>query len=224
MNNLNHVAIIIDGNRRYAKRKALEVWKGHDFGAETVEKTIEWCNDLKIKELTFYALSHENLKRDKLEVDALMNLMRRWFKKLKSDERIKKNKIKIKFIGRLHLLPKDLQELSLETEKDTKDHSNLIVNFCIAYGGRQEIVDSVTHLIKNNLQVTEENIKKNLYLQSEPELIIRTGGAPRLSNFLTWQSIYSEIIFLEKLWPEFTKQDLVDCIEKYSNIKRNFGK
>ena len=224
MNQLNHIAIIIDGNRRYAKRKALEVWKGHDFGAETVEKTIDWCNELKIKELTFYALSQENLKREKLEVEALMNLMRRWFKKIKIDERIKKNKIKIRFIGRLNLLPKDIQVLSQEIERDTQDYSNLTVNFCIAYGGRQEIVDAVSHLVKNNLEINEENIKKNLYLQSEPELIIRTGGAPRLSNFLTWQSVYSEIIFLQKLWPEFTKQDLEDCINQFQAIKRNFGK
>lgn len=224
MNSLQHLAIIIDGNRRYAKQKAFEVWKGHDFGAETVEKAIEWCSELDIKELTFYALSMENLKRDKIEVDALLNLMRKWFKKLKTDPRIKKNKIRIKFHGRLHLLPKDLQDLAIETENETKDHSRMVVNFCIAYGGRQELVDAVQHLVKNNLEVNEENIQKNLYLQSEPQLIIRTGGHTRTSNFLPWQSVYSEWLFLDKLWPEFTKEDLIQSIEKYKKIQRNFGK
>ncbi len=223
-NTLNHIAIIIDGNRRYAKKKFLEVWKGHDFGADTVEKAIEWCQELKIKELTFYALSLENLKREKIEVEALLNLMRKFLKKIKTDERIKKNKVRIRFLGRLNLLPTDIQKLAQDAEDHTKNYNNIIVNFCIAYGGRQEMVDAITHIVKNNLEVIEENIQKNLYLQSEPELIIRTGGHTRTSNFLIWQSVYSEWIFLQKLWPEFTKDDLIECIEKFKNMKRNFGK
>lgn len=224
MNPLNHLAIIIDGNRRYARQKSLEPWKGHDFGAETVEKTIEWCSDLKIKELTFYALSLENLKRDKREVDALFSLMQRWLKKIKKDKRIKENQIKIKFAGRLHLLPVDLQQEIKEVEAQTKNHQNMLVNFCVAYGGRQELVDAVKHLLKNKEEATEENIKKNLYLHSEPDLIIRTGGHTRTSNFLIWQAAYSEWIFLSKLWPEFTRENLISCIEKFKTMQRNFGK
>lgn len=224
MNQLSHLAIIIDGNRRYAKQKSLEVWKGHDYGAENVEKAIEWCAELKIKELTFYALSMENLNREKKEVDALLNLMRKFLKKIKTDDRIKKNEVKIRFVGRLHLLPTDIQKLAQDAEEHTKNYSNIIVNFCIAYGGRQEMVDALSHVIKNNLPSTEENIQKNLYLQSEPDLIIRTGGHTRTSNFLIWQAAYSEWIFLPKLWPEFTKEDLLSCIEKFKSMQRNFGK
>ncbi len=224
MNTPSHIAVIIDGNRRYAKRAFLEPWKGHESGAETVEKTIEWCSDLQIKELTFYALSIENLNREKREVEALLNLMKRWLKKIKTDERIKKNQVKIKFIGRLYLLPEDIRKLAAETQEETKNHNKLLVNFCIAYGGRQELVDAIKILTKSNLEVNEENIQKNLYLQSEPQLIIRTGGHTRTSNFLPWQTIYSEWIFLQKLWPEFTKDDLIECIEKFNQIQRNFGK
>ena len=221
---VTHLAIIIDGNRRFAKQKALEIWRGHDFGAENVEKTIEWCVDFKIRELTFYALSLENLQREKKEVEALFNLLRKWLKKIKTDDRIQRNNVKLKFFGRLKLLPEDIQRLIQEVEFQTKDHENMTVNFCIAYGGRQELVDAIQHLTKNHLEITEENIKKNLYLQSEPQLIIRTGGHTRTSNFLPWQSVYSEWIFLEKLWPEFTKEDLIKCIEKFSKMQRNFGK
>jgi tritrans,polycis-undecaprenyl-diphosphate synthase [geranylgeranyl-diphosphate specific] len=223
MNELSHLAVIIDGNRRYAKKGSFPVFSGHEKGAENVEKMIEWCSELNLKELTFYALSIENLKRDRLEVDALLDLMRRWFKKLRSDSRIKKKNIRMKFVGRLSLLPKDVQELMMECENEHKENSGMVVNFCVAYGGRQEITDAVQHLVKNNLEVTEENIQKNLYLQSEPDLIIRTGKFVRTSNFLPWQAVYSEWIFLEKLWPEFTKKDLLSSIEIFKTVKRNFG-
>lgn len=224
MNTLNHLGIIIDGNRRFAKKKLLQTWKGHNFGAENVEKTIEWCADLKIKELTFYALSLENLKREKKEVEALLDLMRKWLIKIKRDNRIQEKGVKIRFVGRLHLLPENIQREIQEVEETTRTHKNMLVTFCVAYGGRQEVIDAVKNLVKNKVEINEDNFLKNLYLQSEPDLIIRTGDRSRTSNFLIWQSIYSEWIFLEKLWPEFAKDDLLACIEKFKVIQRNFGK
>lgn len=218
-----HVAIIIDGNRRYAKKLAMQPWKGHEFGAETVEKLLDWCKELDIRELTIYALSIENLKRDKKELEYLFNLMEKMFDKLKNDKRIKEDKVKIRFVGNLSLLPKELKELCEEVEENTKNYSNYIVNFCIAYGGRQELVQAFNKL-KGKKEITEEDLKNALWLSSEPEIIIRTGNQVRTSNFLPWQSIYSEWFFLDKLWPEFTKEDLIQVLGQFKKRQRNFGK
>lgn len=218
-----HLAIIIDGNRRFAKKQALQLWKGHEFGAKTVENLLDWCKDLDIKQLTLYALSIENLQRDKKEVDYLFKLMKKQFKEFKNDKRIDENQIKIRFIGNLSLLPKDMQKICKEIENKTKNYNNHTINFCIAYSGRQELVAAINKL-KNQPTITEKDIKQALWLQDEPEIIIRTGGRIRTSNFLPWQSIYSEWFFLDKLWPEFTKKDLQDCIEQFKQRQRNFGK
>lgn len=219
-----HIGVIIDGNRRWAKKLLLQPWKGHEKGAETVENTIIWASELGVKMLTFYALSIENLKRDKTEIDYLFDLFRKWFKKIKEDKRIKEKQVKFRFIGNLSLLPKDLQEICSKLEKSTKEHNKFIVNFCVAYGGRQEIIESLKKLVKSKEKITEENFQKNLWLKEEPELIIRTGNRIRTSNFLPWQAAYSEWIFLEKLWPDFTKKDLQECMDKFETVQRNFGK
>jgi undecaprenyl diphosphate synthase len=225
-----HIGIILDGNRRYAKRLVQEPWKGHEHGVKPVEKLFEWAIELGLKELTLYALSTENLKRDKKEVDYLLNLMKKEFAKLyekENLEKIEKNKIKLVFIGNLDLLPKELKEECLKLQRKTSKNNNLIVNFAIAYGGRMEIVDAVKKIISKKIKaedVDEEIVKENLYLNDEPDLIIRTGGVKRTSNFLPFQSAYSEWFFLDKLWPEFTKEDLISVIEDFKKRKRNFGK
>lgn len=217
----------MDGNRRYAKKLLLEPWKGHVFGKEKVFDLLDYSKELGIKELTFYTLSIENINnRPKNELDFLYTLFRKVFKEL-DNENIHKNKIKINFIGNISLLPDDIQEICKNLMNKTKDYSDLIVNFAIAYGGRQEIMDAIKNILKNNIQIkdiNEETIKNYLYLPSEPEIIIRTGGEKRTSNFLPWQSIYSEWFFLDKFWPEFNKEDLLDCIKEYHLRKRNFGK
>mgnify|MGYP001618367653 FL=1 len=139
-----------------------------------------------------------------------------------------KNKIKINIIGRVDMFPKDIRKAMLDIMKKTKNHKNFIVNFAMAYGGRQEIVDAFKKIIKKSKklkpnQINERLITKNLYLQSEPDLVIRPGGEVRTSNFLTWQSVYSEFVFLDKLWPEFTKEDLTNCIEEFNKRERRFG-
>ncbi|MCX6748509.1 MAG: polyprenyl diphosphate synthase [Candidatus Pacearchaeota archaeon] len=226
-NKLNHIAIIIDGNRRYAKKHSWEVWKGHDSGAENVDKLFDWCKELGIKKLTIYALSTENLKREPKEVKALLDVFRKWFGKFKNDPRIPENQVRVRFIGKLELLPEDLQALAREIEENTSSYSNFHINFCIAYGGRLELLETIKKIIKSGKkpeEVTEDLIKQNLWLEDEPDAIVRTGNVKRLSNFLPWQSAYSELIFVDKLWPEFTKEDLVACVEEFKARKRNFGK
>lgn len=227
LNTPKHIAIILDGNRRFAKRLMLEPWKGHEYGAEKIEELLDYVKDLGIKELTLYCLSCENLKsRPKNELEYLFQIFKKEFKNL-DREKIEKNKIQIKFIGNLSLLPKDLKEQCERLEKETKKNNNFKINFAIAYGGRQELIEAVKKIIKNKIkenEITEETIKDNLYISDEPDIIIRTGGEKRTSNFLLWQSTYSEWFFLDKMWPEFEKQDLLECIEQFKNRKRNFGK
>lgn len=226
MNNPNHIAIILDGNRRFAKRLMLEPWKGHQYGKEKVENLIRYASALKIKQLTFYALSQENMKsRPKNELNYLFKLFKNVFSSMDRKE-IKIKGIKFKFMGDLNLLPKELKNECLKLEKETKKNSKLIVNIAMAYGGRQEIIQSIKKIIKKKIpenKITEKIIEKYLYLSSKPDLIIRTGGEKRLSNFLQFQSTYSELIFLDKMWPEFEKQDLIDCIEEFKSRKRRFG-
>lgn len=205
----------------------LEPWKGHEYGKEKVEDLIKYASTLNIKQLTFYALSQENIKnRPKQELEYLFKLFKKVFSKMNKKE-LKERKIKFNFIGELNLIPPDLKEECKKLEKDTKNNNKLIVNIAIAYGGKQEIIQTIKKIIKNKIpenKITEKIIEKYLYLSSKPDLIIRTGGEKRLSNFLPFQSVYSELIFLDKTWPEFTKQDIINCIEEYKRRKRNFGK
>ena len=228
-NNPTHIAIILDGNRRFAKSKMLEPWKGHEIGTTAVENLFDYSRELGIKQLTLYVLSTENLKRDKKEVDYILNLMRTEFKKLsepKEFEKIK-NKIKIRFIGNLDLLPVDLKKICLDLEFKTSENSEYLINFALAYNGKQEIIRAIKNIIRKGTtpeEVNEKLIQDNLYLENEPELIIRTGGEIRTSGFLPWQSTYSEWFFLDKLWPEFNKEDLIQILEDFKKRKRNFGK
>ncbi len=219
-----HIGIILDGNRRFAKRIMEEPWKGHEKGAKKVEELLDWCKELEIKELTLYCFSLENFNRSKKEVSFLMNLFKKEFKKLEDDERIKENKIKIKFIGEKELLDKELQRIMERIEQKTKKYHNHIINFAIAYSGRREILHAVKKIIKEKKKINEENLQKCLWLNDEPDLIIRTGGDKRTSNFLPWQSTYSEWIFLDKMWPEITKSDLKSAIKEFKSRERRFGK
>ena len=221
-----HIAIILDGNRRYAKKLLREPWKGHDSGAEKVEHLLDWCKELGLSELTLYTFSMQNFNRDKKEIDYLMNLFCRFFEKKETKEKIAQNKIKIAFIGRTYLLPEKVQQIIYNLQKETKDYSAFQVNFAMAYGGREEIVDGVNRILKEGKvsQVNEESFSQYLQLQSQPDLIIRTGGERRTSNFLIWQSWYSEWFFLDKYWPEFEKEDLLKVLGEFSQRERRFGR
>ena len=219
-----HIGIILDGNRRFAKKLSKEPWKGHEEGAKKVEKLLDWCKELNIKQITLYCFSLENFNRSEKEVNFLINLFKKEFKKMQGNKKINENKIKIKFIGEREKLDKELQEIMKNLEKETKDYRNHQINFALAYGGRQEILSAVKKIIRDKKEITEENFQTSLWLNENPDLIIRTGGERRTSNFLPWQSVYSEWIFLDKMWPEFTKEDLESAIKEFHNRERRFGK
>ena len=227
-----HIAIILDGNRRFAKKLGLKPWKGHELGMKKLEELFNWCTELGVKELTLYSFSTENFSRSKDEINFLFGLFKKKFSELKKEEGIIKNNVRINVIGRTEMFPADMQKSMLEAVEKTKGNRKLIVNFALAYGGRQEIEDVFKRIAKDissgklkSEDINENLIKQNLYMQSEPDLVIRPGGEIRTSNFLIWQSAYSEWIFLkDKLWPEFTKKDLENCIKEYGKRERRFGK
>ena len=226
-----HIGIILDGNRRFSKRLMMKPWKGHEWGAKKVEKLLEWAKEIGIDELTLYAFSIENFDRQKKEFEYLMDLFRKELPRLLKDERIHESKIRVNFIGRIWMFPKDIQEMMHNVMDKTKNYSNSQINFAMAYGGRTEVVDAakkIAEKVKNGKldieQINEEIFKDNLYLADEPDLIIRTGGEKRTSNFLSYQGAYSEWIFLDIMWPEFEKKDLINCINEYQSRKRRFGK
>jgi tritrans,polycis-undecaprenyl-diphosphate synthase [geranylgeranyl-diphosphate specific] len=225
--NAKHVAIILDGNRRFAKRLMLKPWKGHSFGKEKVEELLDYAKELGIKEMTFYALSVENIdSRPKLELEFLYKVFRETFRDM-DREKMMRGGVKMKFVGDLSLLPSDLREECVRLEEETAGNSEFVVNFAVAYGGRQELVEAVRRIVDKKVgsdEVCLELVRENLYLSSEPDLIIRTGGEKRISNFLPFQGAYSEWFFLDKMWPEFEKEDLIECLEEFGKRKRNFGK
>ena len=226
-----HLAIILDGNRRFAKRLMLKPWKGHEWGREKIENVLEWCREYGIHELTLYVLSLENFNRPKEEFDYLMDVFRKEFDELLKDKRVMERNIRINAIGRISMLPEDLQKKVKEIMEKTKNNDGYIVNFAIAYGGRAEVVDAVRKVAEEIKQgtldvdrINEEIFANHLYMKSEPDLIIRTAET-RLSGFLLWQGSYSELIFLpDVLWPEFDKKHFVQCLEEYQIRQRRFGK
>ena len=227
----SHIAIILDGNRRYARKLGLRPWKGHEFGLKKLEDLFKWCMELGIKELTLYCFSTENFNRTKQEKDFLFNIFKKEFDNMRYRKDIFENKIRVNVIGKFNMFPAEIRKSMLDIMKKTKKHNNFIVNFAMAYGGRQEIVEAfkkiALNIQKNKIKIkgiNEKLITQNLYLKSEPDLVIRPGGEKRTSNFLTWQSVYSEWIFIDKLWPEFTKEDLIKCVDEFNKRKRRFGK
>jgi tritrans,polycis-undecaprenyl-diphosphate synthase [geranylgeranyl-diphosphate specific] len=228
---IKHVAIIMDGNRRFARKNKLLEGKGHEKGAEKLADVIKWCLEKEIKELTLYTFSMQNFNRDKKEVEGLFGLFRKHFEKLKDDKKIEENKIRIKVIGRKHLFPEDLQKSIFNIEEKTKNNDNLTINFAMAYGGREEIVDAAKRIAKevkfNDLSIEEIDEKlfaEKLYLNSNPDIVIRTGGDHRTSNYLPWQTTYSEWFFTESLWPELSKEEFTNILDNFNNRQRRFGK
>lgn len=231
MSGLNHIAVILDGNRRFAKKQGKLPWKGHSEGAKIVEKFINWCVELGIKEATFFAFSTENFNRSKEEVSHLMDLFGKWFNKLSKDKSLKKKGIRINFVGKMGMLPPSVQLSAKKLMRETENNNVLTVNFALAYGSRMEIIEAVKSISKecingkiNPENITEDMFNNRLYLKSQPDMLVRPGGEKRISNFLLWQAAYSELYFIDKMWPEFTKEDLIAAIREYENRERRFGK
>lgn len=225
-----HIAIIMDGNRRWAKAKKLPIKAGHKEGAETLKKIVRYANKIGIKYITVYAFSTENWKRSEEEVSALMLLLESYLESFFKEADTEN--IVIKVIGDITALSEKLQKNINRAVERTKNNTGTVLSIAINYGGRNELVTAVKQIASKvqdgSLKVediSEETISDNLYTKDipDPDLLIRTSGEIRLSGFLTWQVVYSEFLFIEKLWPDFTEQDLDDAIKVYSNRNRKFG-
>jgi tritrans,polycis-undecaprenyl-diphosphate synthase [geranylgeranyl-diphosphate specific] len=230
-----HIAIILDGNRRWAIESRLEPWMGHYYGADKIKEVLKWCLDLGVKSVTLYAFSTENFQRPREEVEKLMQLFKEKFQEVLESKEIHEYEVRVKVIGRVHLLPLELQEIIRRVEEETKDYNKRYLNLAIAYGGRAEIVDAAKKIAQKvsrgelSLEEIDEKVfEQHLYTaflpKQDPDLIIRTSGEERLSGFLLYQSAYSELCFLDVYWPEFRRIDLLRAIRTYQSRKRRFGR
>ena len=219
MNPLNHIAFIMDGNGRWGRKKNKSRNFGHLRGLETVKTTVKDLIKLKVPIATFYVFSSENWKRPKNEIVFLFKLIKKYF--VEEIKRVISQGVKVNILGEINKLPKDVKLILKNAEKLTKKNKKIIVNLAINYGSRNEIVNAIKKLKKISIR----NIEKNLYTKNlpNPDILIRTGGYKRLSNFMLWQLSYSELFFIEKLWPDFQTKDLKKIIKRYKKIKRNFG-
>ena len=228
-----HIGIIMDGNGRWAKQRGLPRSEGHKAGANVFRRICDYADEIGVKYITFYAFSTENWRRPPEEVSALMDLFRAYLRE--AEERQDENRekgMRIHFLGHREGVPEDILDLFDTTEEESKDADRIDVNIAINYGGRLEIVDAVKKIaekVKNGEiepeDITEQDISDNIYTagQADPDLIIRPSGEYRLSNFLIWQSAYSEFWFSDILWPDFTEADLDRAIDDFNNRNRRFG-
>ena len=229
-----HLGVILDGNRRWARNRKMTTLEGHWEGADTVEKFLYWCLELGINTITLYSFSTENFKRDKEEVENLFKLFDEVLDKVIRSDLIHKNQVRVRAIGRIDTLPQTLQTGIKKVEKATQDYDRFYLNIALAYGGRAEIVDAMQSIGEKIRQgeitpdmIDEALIEANLYTaylpQPNPDMIIRTSGESRLSNFLVWQSAYSELFILDVYWPSFRKIDLMRAIREYQMRQRRYG-
>ena len=231
----NHIALILDGNRRWARRHIATTNRGHGRGADIVENLLDWCEELDVKIVTLYALSAENLSRNDEELDDLYELIGQRLEKLFTDPRIHKSQMRVKAIGRIEMLPEFIRDVLSRLDEATKAYNNRFLNIALAYGGQYEMVDAIKKIgekvASGDLDIDDigrEEIEANLYTshlpQSSPDMILRTSGEQRLSGFLMWQSVYSELIFMDIFWPEFRKIDLMRAIRTFQKRKRRLGR
>ena len=226
-----HIAIIMDGNGRWAKKNSVSRMEGHKKGADSVRDIVEACREIGIGYLTLYAFSTENWLRPAIEVRALMNLLEKF---LRSElQKMLENDIKLMTVGNTEMLPKTVKKILRETIEKTSDNKGMILNLALSYGGRDEIVEAVKKILKDSKagNITEMDISKDVfsgYLYTagmpEPDLLIRTGEEHRLSNFLLWQLAYTEFYFTDVLWPDFRRENLIEAIADYQERERRFGK
>lgn len=225
-----HIGIIMDGNRRWAKAKGKPISYGHKEGAKTLEKIVRYANQIGLQYITVYAFSTENWKRAKEEVNSLMLLLQNYLEDYA--KRADTENIRVKILGDISALSNGMQKSIQNCMERTKDNTGVTFNIALNYGGRDELLKAtkkIANLVKNNEiqieEITQEVIADNLYTKGQPDLdlIIRTSGEKRLSGFLTWQSTYSEILFIDKKWPDFEEKDLEEAIIEYQKRTRNFG-
>ena len=221
--NIKHLAIIMDGNGRWASKHGVPVAAGHKQGAEAAKEITKACVEFGIKYLTLYTFSSENWSRPEDEVKNILSLLKYYLGE--EAEKLVKNGVRIKFIGDISAFSDDIKKRCSELESKNPDNIKLIINIALNYGGRQEIINAVNAAIKDGKEISQEDFNKLLYTADtpDPDLLVRTGGDLRISNFLLWQAAYTEFYFTEILWPDFNKNELVKAIEDYNNRERRFG-
>ena len=219
----NHVAIIMDGNGRWALQKGKSRNYGHQCGLRAIEKIVDYSIKKKISHLTLFTFSSENWKRPKKEVNFLFKLLENYFKK--NLLKVIKNGIKVKIIGNKSGLASNLRKIIKLAENKTRKNKKISVQLALNYGSKQEIINSMKIVNKIKQKITIKNFEKNLYTSGlpDPDILIRTGAQNRLSNFLLWQIAYAEIFFVKKMWPDFNNNDFLKILNKFKKIKRNFG-
>ena len=220
----NHIGIIMDGNGRWAKMRGKERSYGHKVGSENVDRIVSYAFERGIKVMSLYAFSCENWQRPKAEVDELMRLLDVYMKKF--IKKVLKNDVRLSVMGDIEKLSPSLQKSIKKAMQDTENKQNFVLNIGINYGGRQEIVNAVNKLVKDGKDITVESISENLYTApfGEPDIIVRTGGEYRLSNFMLFQGAYSELYFTDVLWPDFDEKEFDKVLVEYSKRTRRFGK
>jgi len=231
----SHIGLILDGNRRWAREHNLSDMDGHAEGAKRLEEVLSWFRELKVKTVTIYALSTENLSRPPEEVRGILSVMERYLTEAVNERLFEKDGVKVRFLGERGLLPVEITRLMTALEQDTSKNDRAFLNIAMGYGGRMEIVNAAKKMVAlaragalSPEEVNEELVGNFLYTaylpNPDPDLIIRTSGELRVSNFLLWQSAYSELFFLEVNWPDFRKIDLLRAIRSYQGRKRRYGK
>ncbi len=228
-----HVAVIMDGNRRFARSAGVDPTLGHLWGRKKLEEVLDWCRELDIKVLTVYAFSTENFNRPPEEVERLMDLFEENFRRIATDERVKKHRVRVRAIGHLELLPHKVREAIQEADEATKHHDRYHLNLAVAYGGREDILNAVRTIAGKvrdgelgSKDITNATLSSHLYTNGlpDPDLVLRTSGEERISNFLLWQMAYSELYFADVYWPELRKKDFLRAIESYQKRNRRMGK
>jgi len=227
----NHIAVILDGNRRWAQKNGMKPWEGHRYGSEKFEKFLDWCLELNVPQVSAYVLSTENLNRPKREVLEILRLLKIQLDKFETEKAslLDKYEVKVKFCGDLSRLPPNLINVMKRIMKKTEKYSKKFFNILVTYGGRFELTEMVKKMVNaaiksGRIQITQKTIEENLLMSGNVDLVIRTGGMARLSNLLPWQSTYAEIYITETLWPDFTKRELIKAIKWFNKVKRNFGR
>lgn len=228
----NHIGVILDGNRRWANKHGLKVWEGHKKGAETLTQFLKWCLELGVKQVTVYGLSTENLRRSKKELKEIFKLYSYYLDKWEKGEYdglLEKYDVRVRFIGDLNKLPKRLVRIMGKIMQKTAKHQKRLLNLLIAYGSHFEIKETVKKIVEKvietgKIEIREKDIEKNLLVPTPLDLIIRTGGFHRLSNFLLWQAAYAELYVTKTLWPDFSKKELIKAIRWYNSVQRKFGR
>lgn len=222
----NHIGLIIDGNRRWARKHHMQSWEGHGYGAEKLEKVLTWCADLKIPQVSVYLLSTENFSRSKNELDVIFELLCKY---LARADFFNRHGIRVRVLGDQKKLTRRLVGVTGKTVIETAENKKMILNLLVGYGSHFELMEAIKKIVENSMktgriEITPKDVESNLLVPTPVDLVIRTGGRRRLSNFMLWQTSYAEIYVTETLWPDFSKEELLKSIEWFNSVKRNFGR